>query len=155
MKNLANVLAVLLLVVALGMIVGCGCGTTTDQTAEEDMVGNPTTSETNNQSTVQEDMSPSGNSTTEINPIDGTPVNDGTGVLDGNDVMDNNGVNDGTGTVDGVIEGAGNAVGDVIEGTGNAVGDVMNGVGNAMEDVGNGVNRSLNNNKNNTRNVTR
>ena len=38
MKNLANVLAVLLLVAALGLIVGCGCGTTNNQTEEEMVV---------------------------------------------------------------------------------------------------------------------
>ena len=55
MKNLANVLAVLLLVVALGLMVGCGCGTTNDRT-EEDMVGNTTEATTTPQSTMQEDM---------------------------------------------------------------------------------------------------
>ena len=42
MKNLANVLALLLLVAALGLMVGCGCGSTTNQTTEEDMVETPT-----------------------------------------------------------------------------------------------------------------
>ena len=132
MKNFANVLAVLLLVVALGLIVGCGCGTTTNRT-EEDMVETPNgaTSQApaNNDSTMQEDMNnPQGtvneNGMYDTNPIDGHPINDENGVIE-------------NGTVGGAVEGA-------VDGVGNAVGDVIDGVGNAVEDVGNGINNATN-----------
>lgn len=126
MKNLANVLAVLLLVVALGLMVGCGCGTTTDQT-EEDMVGNTTEAPAGEESTVKEDMT-----TPDTNPIDGSTV--------GDDLLETDGtVGTDEGVVGGVVDDAGNAVGDVIDGVGNAVEDVGDGVGNAVEDVGDGV----------------
>ena len=117
MKNLANVLAVLLLVAALGLIVGCGCGTANNQT-EEDMVESPdgTATETpdDTESTVQEDMTSPENNTDNTNPIDGSTIENGDG------------------TVGGAVE-------DAVDGVGNAVGDVMDGVGNAAEDIGNGM----------------
>ena len=140
MKNFANVLAVLLLVVALGLIVGCGCGTTTNQ-KEENMVETPngTTTETpaNNESTMQEDMTTPHENVNEngmgnTNPIDGSTIENG--------------------TVGGAVEGA-------VDGVGNAVGDVINGVGNAVEDVGNGVENAVDGgtttNPNNTNNRMR
>lgn len=120
MKNLANVLAVLLLVAALGLIVGCGCGTAANQT-EEDMVETPngSTTETpaNDESTMQEDMNKP--EIQETNPIDGSTIENGDG------------------TVGGAVEG-------VVDGVGNAVDDVMDGVGNAAEDIGNGVDNAAN-----------
>ena len=127
MKNLANVLAILLLVVALGLMVGCGCGTTSNKT-EENMVETPngTTTETpaGNGSTMQEDMNTpqenvnvNGNDMYDTNPIDGSVIENGTGTIGG--------------AVEDAADGVGNAVGDVMNGVGNATEDIMDGVGNA------------------------
>ena len=151
MKNLANVLAILVLVAALGLMVGCGCGTTSNKT-EENMVETPngTTTQTpaNNESTMQEDMNtPQGtvneNGAYDTNPIDGTVIEDG----NGNGTVHDNG----NGTVGGAVENA-------VDGVGNAVGDVMNGVGNATEDIMDGVDNTVSgtekpaNNNNSSRN---
>ena len=145
MKNLANVLAILLLVAVLGLMVGCGCGTASNQT-EENMVETPngTTTQTpaNNESTMQEDMNtPQGtvneNGMYDTNPIDGTVIEDGNG---NGTVHDNS-----NGTVGGAVE-------DAVDGVGNAVGDVMNGVGNATEDIMDGVGNAVDGNPNTTTN---
>ena len=142
MKNLANVLAVLLLVAALGLIVGCGCGTATDRT-EENMVETPngTTTETPpvNETTMQEDMNTpqeNENDTNNTNPIDGSVIENNNGTVGG--------------AVEDAADGVGNAVGDVIDGVGNAAEDVMDGVGNAVD--GNENNTNNTNNRNTTRN---
>lgn len=128
MKNLANVLAVLLMVVALGLMVGCGCGTTTDRT-EEDMVGNTTESSPDTESTIQEDMSVPESTIGENNNNDGakdTLTDDMDNTVEETNPIDGSTIENGTD-------------GSVIEDAGNAVGDVIDGVGNAVEDVGDGV----------------
>lgn len=132
MKNLANVLAVLLMVIALGLMVGCGCGTATDRT-EEDMVGNTTEASPDTQSTMQEDMSAPESSVGENDTAGDEDTENNAGDM-GNTMEETNPIDGSTlenGTDSGLLEDAGNAVGDVIDGVGNAVEDVGDGVKDA------------------------
>lgn len=129
MKNLSNLMAVLVLVAMMGLLAGCGCGTT-NTPAEDDMVNN-----------TQEALPPV--DTAPAVPAE-TTVDDPTisdnDVIDGeNDgtVVDENGtiIDDAVGTEGNLIDDAGNMVGDVIEDAGDAVTDMGEGVKDMTDDT--------------------
>lgn len=126
MKNLANVMAVLVMIFAMGLMVGCGCGTTKDMSTDEmvDEVSPETDSvpETPAEDTIVPDVI---EGTDNVPPADSNQPNNENG-----QIVDDNG---------NIIDHAGDAVGDAIDGTGNLIEDAGDAVGNVMEDVGDGV----------------
>lgn len=133
MKNLANVMAVMVMIFAMGLMVGCGCGTKNDMNTNEmvDQVPPETenTPETPTEDTIVPDVI-EGTDTTPSNPNHRYDEN-GNLVDENGNIVDENG---------NIIDDAGNAVGDAIDGAGNIIDDAGNAVGNVMEDIGNGVN---------------
>ncbi|MCI5584177.1 MAG: hypothetical protein MR383_01280 [Lachnospiraceae bacterium] len=154
MRNLSNLLAVFALVAMMGLLVGCGCGTT-NTPAEDDMVGNTNEGVTPPaNSTVEEPFSQNNaeHITNTDNPnepivdqqgnlIDENAVNNTNNANNNNtdninnNTNNNNAVNDAANTTGNVVDDAGNVVGDVIEDAGDAVRDVGRGVNNMTNDV--------------------
>lgn len=149
MRNLSNLLAVFALVAMMGLLVGCGCGTTNtpaednmvDNTTEETVPPADTAEEPLNQGSTEHITNP--NQTTESivddngnlieNNTDGTSTNPNNNAINtdanGNTTNDTNASN------------AGNTAGNVVDDAGNIVGDVIEDAGDAVQDVGRGVNR--------------
>ncbi len=118
MKNLSNLLALLVLVAMMGLLAGCGCGTT-GTPAEDDMVNN-----------TQEALPPE--ETMEVLPEETLPaepsISDNTLLeedMDGT-VVDENGnvIDDAVGTEGNLVDDASDVVGDLVDDAGNVVSDV-------------------------------
>ncbi|MBQ9990994.1 MAG: hypothetical protein IJP31_08655 [Lachnospiraceae bacterium] len=155
MRNLSNLLAVFALVAMMGLLVGCGCGTT-QTPAKEDMVDTGEETVPPSSNTVNETV-PGENTNNAVNTDHGTEA-----IVDehGNLVDENaaeNGVNntvdrnDATNAADNDTDNANhttnntdNAAGNVIDDAGNMVGDVVEDAGDAVEDVGRGVRNMTN-----------
>ncbi len=157
MRNLSNLLAVIVLVAMMGLLVGCGCGTT-NTPAEDDMVGN----------TNEEVIPPADNTVNESLPqtsaehITNTDSPSGSIVDDNGNLIDENGTNpannannvnttgnvNNTGTTDTtgntVGNDAANTAGNLVDDAGNVVGDVIEDAGDAVRDVGRGVSNMTN-----------
>ena len=123
MKNFATVMAVMIFIIAMGLMVGCGCGTTNDMSTD-DMVDQTLPEST----TVVPQTTTTDTSIPDV--IEGTP--DTSPVENGYQYDENGNLVDDNGTI---IEDAGNAVGNVIDDAGNAVGNVMEDVGNGIKDM--------------------
>lgn len=144
MKNLSNLLAVLLFVVMLGVLAGCGCGTT-DTPPANDMVND--TNQQNTNDTTVETRPDDGiiQDTTPNTIIDGEPNYGNNNITNSdmvnpttdyyNTVSDNNVTNDTHNGVGNVVDDAGNIVGDVVDDAGRAISDVGNGVRNMTNDM--------------------
>ena len=140
MKNLSNLLAIFALVAMMGLVVGCGCGTS-NTPAREDMVN------------TGEETLPPGNNTTETPAVGEAPnTNTNNNTLNNADaatepivdrngnLIDNNNPVGENGQVPGnEVNGNNNTTGNVVDDAGNAVGNVVEDAGNAVQDVGRGV----------------
>ena len=149
MKNLSNLLAVLLFVVMLGVLAGCGCGTT-DTPPTNDMV-NDTNHQNTNDTTVEtrpdgiiQDTTPNtiidgepnyGTNNNTTNPDIVNPTTDYYNTVSDNNVTEPNG---------NVTNNTHNRVGNVVDDAGNIVGDVVDDAGRAISDIGNGVRNMTN-----------
>lgn len=139
MRNLSNLLAVFALVAMMGLLVGCGCGTT-NTPAEDDMVNTgeevvPPADNTVNEPLGDENI----NNTVDTDHPTDSIVDEHGNLIDENaaeggvsDNAVNGNVADDTGNV---VDDAGNMVGDVVEEAGDAVGDVGRGVKNMTNNV--------------------
>lgn len=129
MKNLATVMAVMVLIIAMGLMVGCGCGTTNNKTTDDMVDQVPETTSTVPQTVIPDTSIPDVIEGTETVPQDGThPTVDENGNLidEHGNIVDENG---------NILEDAGDAVGNVIDDAGNTVGDVMEDVGEGIKDM--------------------
>ena len=136
MKNLSNLMAVLVLVAMMGLLAGCGCGTT-NTPAEDDMVNN-----------TQEALPPV--DTTPAAPVETTvddpsiSDNDMIGGENDGTIVDENGniIDDAVGTEGNLMDDAGNVVGDMIEDAGDAVTNMGEGVKDMTDDTTNNTTRN-------------
>lgn len=139
MKNLANVIAIMIVIFACGLMAGCGCGTTNELTPDE--MADQTVPETVPPVSVQEtpavteeNILPEEVPSTvhEYESIEYHRDENGNLIDQDGNLIDENG---------NIIDENGNIIKDAADTAGNMMEDAGNAVDNVMEDAGRGIKR--------------